>query len=78
MIKRNSDFRWRFGSIGYLESGDGLAYFPIDTDEAYRFPDSMSEAEVEELMERCVRENKDLIIDLVKDNPVVYEKGLIY
>ena len=78
MIKRNSDFRWRFGSIGYLEPGDGLAYFPIDTDEAYRFPDSMSEAEIEELMERCVRENKDLIIDLVKDNPVVYEKGLIY
>ena len=78
MIKRNSDFRWRFGSIGYLEPGDGLAYFPIDTDEAYRFPDSMSEAEVEELMERCVKENKDLIIDLVKDNPVVYEKGLIY
>lgn len=78
MIKRNSDFRWRFGSIGYLEPGDGLAYFPIDTDEAYRFPDSMSEAEIEELMERCVKENKDLIFDLVKDNPVVYEKGLIY
>lgn len=78
MIKRNSDFRWRFGSIGYLEPGDGLAYFPIDTDEAYRFPEHMSEAEIEELMERCVRENKDLIIDLVKDNPVVYEKGLIY
>ncbi len=78
MIKRNSDFRWRFGSIGYLEPGDGLAYFPIDTDEAYRFPDSMSEAEIEELMERCVKENKDLIFDLVKDHPVVYEKGLIY
>ena len=78
MIKRNSDFRWRFGSIGYLEPGDGLAYFPIDTDEAYRFPDSMSEAEVEELMERCVKENKDLIIDLVKDTPVVYKPGCLY
>ena len=38
----------------------------------------MSEAEIEELMERSVKENKDLIFDLVKDNPVVYEKGLIY
>ena len=78
MIKRNSDFRWRFGAIGYLEPGDGLAYAPNDTDEAYRFPDSMSEAEVEELMERCVKENKDLIIDLVKDNPVVYKPGCLY
>lgn len=78
MIKRNSDFRWRFGAIGYLEPGDGLAYSPNDIKGSYHFPDSMSEAEVEELMERCVRENKDLIIDLVKDNPVVYEKGLIY
>lgn len=78
MIKHNSDFRRNFGVIGYLEPGGGLAYHHNKTDEYYFFPEHMSEAEIEELMERCVRENKDLIIDLVKDNPVVYEKGLIY
>ena len=64
--------------MGILNRADGLAYFPIDTDEAYRFPDSMSEAEVEELMERCVKENKDLIFDLVKNNRVVYKPGCLY
>ena len=78
MIKSNPEFWHRFGDIGYLEPGDGLAYSPNDIKGSYRFPDSMSEAEVEELMERCVRENKDLIIDLVKDNPVVYKPGCVY
>ena len=78
MIKRNSDFRWRFGSIGYLEPGDGLAYSPNDIKGSYRFPEHMSEAEIEELMKRSVKENKDLIIDLVKDNPVVYKPGCLY
>ena len=38
----------------------------------------MSEAEIEELMERSVKENKDLIIDLVKNNRVVYKPGCLY
>lgn len=78
MIKSSPEFWHRFGDVGYLEPGDGLAYVPIDTDEAYRFPDSMSEAEIEELMKRCVKENKDLIIDLVKNNLVVYKPGRVY
>lgn len=78
MIKHNSDFRRNFGVIGYLEPGDGLAYSPNDIKGSYRFPEHMSEAEIEELMERCVKENKDLIIDLVKDNPVVYKPGCLY
>lgn len=78
MIRYNIKFRTKFGNVFYLEPGGGAAYDPNDAKGAYHFPDSMSEAEIEELMERCVRENKDLIIDLVKDNPVVYEKGLIY
>ena len=78
MIKRNKIFIQKFGDIGYLEPGDGLAYFPIDTDEAYLFPESMSEEQVEELMESCVKENKDLIFDLVKNNRVVYKPGCLY
>ena len=42
------------------------------------FPESVSEEQVEELMERCVKENKDLIIDLVKDHPVAYKPGCLY
>ncbi len=38
----------------------------------------MSEEQVEELMERCVKENKDLIFDLVKNNRVVYKPGCLY
>ena len=78
MIKSIPEFWHRFGDVGYLEPGDGLAYSPNDIKGSYRFPDSMSEAEVEELMERSVKENKDLIIDLVKDNPVVYKPGCLY
>lgn len=78
MIKSNPVFWHRFGDIGYLEPGDGLAYSPNDIKGSYRFPDSMSEAEIEELMERSVKENKDLIIDLVKNNLVVYKPGRVY
>ena len=78
MIKRNKIFIQKFGVIGYLEPGGGLAYHHNKTDEYYFFPEHMSEAEVEELMERCVKENKDLIIDLVKDSPVVYKPGCLY
>ena len=77
MIRWNGEFREKFGKVGYHEPG-GLMYHPKDTRDYYFFPDSMSEAEVEELMERCVKENKDLIIDLVKDNPVVYKPGCVY
>lgn len=78
MIKYNSDFGRKFGNVFYLEPSGGLAYDPNNTKKSYTFPESMSEAEVEELMERCVKENKDLIIDLVKDNPVVYKPGCLY
>ena len=78
MIRYNIEFRTKFGNVFYLEPGGGAAYDPNDTKGAYHFPDSMSEAEIEELMERCVKENKDLIFDLVKDNPVVYKPGCVY
>ena len=78
MIKYNSDFRRKFGNVFYLEPGGGLAYDPNNTKKSYTFPESMSEEQVEELMERCVEENKDLIFDLVKNNRVVYKPGCLY
>lgn len=77
-MKPNSDFYFKFGTVCYECSTGKLMYAQNSSTKDYFFPDSMSEAEIEELMERCVKENKDLIFDLVKDNPVVYEKGLIY
>ena len=78
MIKHNSDFRRKFGNVLYHEPGGGLAYDPNNTKKSYTFPESVSEEQVEELMERSVQENKDLIIDLVKNRPVVYKPGCLY
>lgn len=78
MIKRNKIFIQKFGDIGYLEPGSGLIYAPNDRKGTYFFSESMSEEQVEELMERCVKENKDLIFDLVKNNRVVYKPGCLY
>lgn len=78
MIKYNGAFRQRFGNVFYLEPGGGLAYHQKKTDEYYFLPESTSEEQVEELIEQCLKENKDLIFDLVKDNPVVYIPGAIY
>lgn len=78
MIKRNKIFIQKFGVIGYLEPGGGLTYHHNKTDEYYFLPESVSEEQVEELMERSVKENKDLIIDLVKNRPVVYKPGCLY
>ena len=78
MIKVIPAFWDQFGDIGYLEPGSGLVYAPNDRKGTYFFPESMSEEQVEELMERCVKENKDLIFDLVKNNRVVYKPGCLY
>lgn len=78
MIKHNSDFKRKFGNVFYLEPGGGLTYHHNKTDEYYFLPESVSEEQVEELMERSVQENKDLIIDLVKNRPVVYKPGRLY
>ena len=78
MIKVLPEFRDQFGNIGYLEPSGGIVYAPNKIKGTYHFPEHMSEAEIEELMERSVKENKDLIIDLVKDHPVVYKPGCLY
>lgn len=78
MIKRNKIFIQNFGVIGYLEPGGDLTYHHNKTDEYYFLPESVSEEQVAELMERSVKENKDLIIDLVKNRPVVYKPGCLY
>ena len=78
MIKHNSDFKRKFGNVFHLEPGGGLTYDPNNTKKSYTFPESVSEEQVEELMERSVQENKDLIIDLVKNRPVVYKPGRLY
>ncbi len=77
MIKHNSDFRRKFGNVLYHEPG-GLMYHPKDTNNYYFFPESVSEEQIAELMARSVQENKDLIIDLVKNRPVVYKPGCLY
>ena len=75
----NSDFYLKFGAVYYEYSTSGkLTYSPNSSKEGYFFPDQISEYEIEQLMERSVKENKDLIIDLVKDNPVVYKPGCLY
>ena len=74
----NSDFYLKFGAVYYEYSSGKLTYSPNSSKEDYFFPDQISEYEIEELMERSVKENKDLIIDLVKDNPVVYKPGCLY
>lgn len=78
MIKVIPAFWDQFGDVGYSEPGGGLVYAPNDRKGTYFFPESMSEEQVEELMERCVKENKDLIFDLVKNNRVVYKPGCLY
>ena len=78
MVKVIPAFWEQFGDVGYSEPGGGLTYHHNKTDEYYLFSESMSEEQVEELMERCVKENKDLIFDLVKNNRVVYKPGCLY
>ena len=78
MIKVLPEFWDQFGDIGYLESSGGIVYAPNKIKGTYHFPEHMSEAEIEQLMERSVKENKDLIIDLVKNNRVVYKPGCLY
>ena len=78
MIKRNKIFIQKFGDIGYLEPGGGLVSAPNDRKGTFFFPESMSEEQVEELIDLCVKENKYLIFDLVKNNRVVYKPGCLY
>ena len=77
-VASNSDFYLKFGAVYYEYSSGKLTYSPNSSKEGYFFPDQISEYEIEQLMERSVKENKDLIIDLVKDNPVVYKPGCLY
>ena len=74
----NKEFFIRFGHIGYLEPGPGIVYAPKDDDNSYTFPESMSESKIEALMKKSVEEDTDFVLDVVKDNPLVYEKDRIY
>ena len=74
----NKEFFIRFGHIGYLEPGPGIAYAPKDDDNSYTFPEDMSESEIESLMKKSVEEDTDFVFDVVKDNVLVYEQDRIY
>ena len=74
----NYQFFETFGHIGYLIPDGGLTYEQVDTNELFKFPENVTESEIEKLMQKSIKDKHNYIFDIVKNNKFKYQEDCIY
>lgn len=77
MIK-NHDFQDKFGRVFHMISSSLILYERNDGGDTFFIPKETTDEELEKLMEKSVKDDKDYVYELCKENVYEDEEGVLY
>lgn len=77
-MTKNFEFQDMFGRIFHMVSSNLILYEVRGNKGCYKLPKGTTDAELEKLMKKSVKDKKDYIFELCKDNPFEEKEDVLY